>query len=535
MAGEKLYQASMAALASAPAALTDAQKAIVTGNDPTGALQDVTLGKDIPLFIGGQALIGARPIEGPFLYTEADVNLCDMIVDLGIMATPTATREIREITLNGTTSWTLADGWLGPAFAGMEVNFLFGSETQTPLASSIARFGSWALAYRSHAVMEIKRIPLAVFNNVVPWGAGYLYETENISRNAALTKLARHLRFDDTEFEFDVSGTDAFWISIKKATMMQYFQDLRATIGRNWNILTTEKLRIFENSAADGVTFNITRANTAKRSIAVKRAAPGLVPPRRGLGFVDIERDNDFNTVFADLNRFPLPTIAPQDGTIFELPIGMNSSDATFYVNRALLIDDLARKQLSCTGMDALIGAEPGDIGLFDDDNNISLLGRVTRLRRRASDHGIDLEHEQIDFSHLTQFAPRITSDGGDATAAINVVENTLAVTTVTASDINHDLLTFSISGGDDAALFAIDSATGVLTFVDPPDYETPADDNTDNVYEVTVQVSDGTLTDSQAISVTVTDVSEGGSVVMITEDEESMLTEDGEPMATEG
>ena len=48
-------------------------------------------------------------------------------------------------------------------------------------------------------------------------------------------------------------------------------------------------------------------------------------------------------------------------------------------------------------------------------------------------------------------------------TAAVNVVENTTAVTTVAATDADlpAQTVTYSISGGDDAALFAIDSVTG--------------------------------------------------------------------------
>ena len=69
--------------------------------------------------------------------------------------------------------------------------------------------------------------------------------------------------------------------------------------------------------------------------------------------------------------------------------------------------------------------------------------------------------------------------------------------------------LTYSIIGGADAAGFAIDATTGALSFVAAPDFEAPTDADGDNVYDVTVQVSDGTLTDSQAIAVTVSDVDE--------------------------
>jgi hypothetical protein len=108
--------------------------------------------------------------------------------------------------------------------------------------------------------------------------------------------------------------------------------------------------------------------------------------------------------------------------------------------------------------------------------------------------------------------APTITSDGGGATASLNVAENTLAVTTVAASDpdLPADTLTYSIGGGADAAHFSIDAASGELTFNAPPDFEAPVNADGDNVYDVTVQVSDGAGgLASQAISVAVTEVNE--------------------------
>ena len=105
--------------------------------------------------------------------------------------------------------------------------------------------------------------------------------------------------------------------------------------------------------------------------------------------------------------------------------------------------------------------------------------------------------------------APVINSDGGGPTAAVNAVENQTSVTTVTATDVDlpADTLTFTIIGGADASLFSISSGTGVLAFNTAHDFESPADADGNNVYEVTVQVSDGNGgVDTQAISVTVTD-----------------------------
>ena len=105
--------------------------------------------------------------------------------------------------------------------------------------------------------------------------------------------------------------------------------------------------------------------------------------------------------------------------------------------------------------------------------------------------------------------APVITSNGGGLTAAISVAENTTAVGTVAATDIDSSTLTYSIAGGADANLFDIHASTGVLIFKNAPNYEVPADADHDNIYDVTVQVSDGALTDTQAIAVTVTNVDE--------------------------
>ncbi len=105
--------------------------------------------------------------------------------------------------------------------------------------------------------------------------------------------------------------------------------------------------------------------------------------------------------------------------------------------------------------------------------------------------------------------APVITSNGGGATGGYTISENTTGPNTITAFDPDAGSnLTFSIIGGADAALFTINGA-GVVSLINPPDFEAPADQNGDNVYEVIVQVSDGTLTDTQTINLTVTNANE--------------------------
>ncbi|MEK6801410.1 MAG: putative Ig domain-containing protein [Nitrospirota bacterium] len=93
----------------------------------------------------------------------------------------------------------------------------------------------------------------------------------------------------------------------------------------------------------------------------------------------------------------------------------------------------------------------------------------------------------------------------------VSVQENQMQVITVTASDADVPVqpLIYSPAGGADAALFAITSG-GLLSFVTAPNFEAPSDANLDNVYEVTVQVSDGAGgIATQTVNVTVTNVTE--------------------------
>ncbi|AZD46892.1 VCBS domain-containing protein [Pseudomonas chlororaphis] len=112
--------------------------------------------------------------------------------------------------------------------------------------------------------------------------------------------------------------------------------------------------------------------------------------------------------------------------------------------------------------------------------------------------------------------SPTITSNGGGTTASINVTENTAAVTTVVATDVDlpAQTLSYSIVGGADAAKFSIVSGTGALSFIAAPNFETPTDSGTNNVYDVIVRASDGTLFDDQAIAVTVTGVNDNSPVI---------------------
>lgn len=97
-----------------------------------------------------------------------------------------------------------------------------------------------------------------------------------------------------------------------------------------------------------------------------------------------------------------------------------------------------------------------------------------------------------------TNNAPSLAGEG-----SVSISENTTVVLDVSATDPDGDTLSFTIAG-DDADLFNI-TEDGQLNFDTAPDYEEPSDSNADNVYSLTVTVSDGTNNTSLEVIAEVT------------------------------
>ncbi|MDJ0598539.1 MAG: cadherin domain-containing protein, partial [Crocosphaera sp.] len=172
--------------------------------------------------------------------------------------------------------------------------------------------------------------------------------------------------------------------------------------------------------------------------------------------------------------------------------------------------------------------------GLTFDDLEIAPLGfrsSVIRIDQPGDPNDnerlanlIGVRPDQLDegdfiFEDEPNVAPTITSDGSGDTATIEIAENTTAVTNVETDD-DFDAegagLTYSLTSGADQALFSIDSDTGVVTFNNAPDFETPGDADGDNDYAFQVTVTDsGGLSDVQDITVSVTDVAENTAPII--------------------
>jgi|GEM_PF-4177699 len=113
---------------------------------------------------------------------------------------------------------------------------------------------------------------------------------------------------------------------------------------------------------------------------------------------------------------------------------------------------------------------------------------------------------------HRVNHAPSVTS-GGSARVVENVTD---AVYMASGTDPDEgQTLSWSL-GGTDVALFNVNSSTGQVFFNSSPNFEISLDRGTDNVYDITVIVTDngtGNLSASQAVTVTVTNMNEAPAI----------------------
>ena len=141
----------------------------------------------------------------------------------------------------------------------------------------------------------------------------------------------------------------------------------------------------------------------------------------------------------------------------------------------------------------------PGD----DGGNNVYDITVTASDGSNAVDQAV-----AITVTNVNDNAPAFTSPD-----SASVAENqTLAYTAMAADADAGDVVSYSLSGGADAALFTIDANTGEVRFNEAPDFEAPGSADGDNVYNIIVTASDdtaGTTDTDQAVAITVTDAND--------------------------
>ena len=99
-------------------------------------------------------------------------------------------------------------------------------------------------------------------------------------------------------------------------------------------------------------------------------------------------------------------------------------------------------------------------------------------------------------FSKLNG-APALLNNLTAGAVQVNVTENNSSILTFAAEDEDGDTVTFNLQEEGDFQIFDLNATSGFLSFKVAPDFEFPADAGLDNVYDISVTLSDGNLTTS--------------------------------------
>lgn len=216
---------------------------------------------------------------------------------------------------------------------------------------------------------------------------------------------------------------------------------------------------------------------------------------------VTVTSANDNAPVFTSPATFNVPENTATAGTVVATDADLPAQTLAYSITGGA--DSALFSINPTTGVLAFLAAPnfevPLDVGV-DNIYNVEVtaadgLGMTT------------IQSVAVTVTPLNDNAPVFTS-----VANFTVAENSTAVGNMTAtdSDLPPQTLTYSISGGADAALFAVDPITGVLTFKVAPDFETPHDAGANNVYNVTVKADDnGGSSTTKDLLITVTNESE--------------------------
>ena len=105
-----------------------------------------------------------------------------------------------------------------------------------------------------------------------------------------------------------------------------------------------------------------------------------------------------------------------------------------------------------------------------------------------------DTQDVRVNVTNENDVAPEFTSN-----ATFSAVENQTSIGTVTATDVEGGEISFSVVSGSELEI----TSAGVLTFVASPDYETKT------TYTATITASDGINSNTQDITVNVTNVND--------------------------
>ena len=254
--------------------------------------------------------------------------------------------------------------------------------------------------------------------------------------------------------------------------------------------------------------------------------------------------DTSSGTVsFKNAPNFESPVDIDSDNNIsftIEVSDGSVSSTKKYYATVIDVKENPTDISLALNSVEEnVLGANFGLISLVDDDpvgiTDISLSGADSHYFEVGQGFSLKFKSNiSSDYENKSSYTLTITATDKDAVtlsksitlniidvnespsivnlaSSVAVLENQTSAVIVTATDQEGDTLTYSLTGSD-ASFLAI-SSSGVITFNAAPNYESKTS------YAVSVNVSDGTNTTTQALTINVTDVNEAPTDISLTKD----------------
>ena len=148
---------------------------------------------------------------------------------------------------------------------------------------------------------------------------------------------------------------------------------------------------------------------------------------------------------------------------------------------------------LNFDGLNASLTSSGKDYELPEDSdgNNVYLVNV-----NFSDDLNTSTQEVEIVVNNVNDNSPTITSN-----PTFTADENQASIGTIVASDVDNDSLSYSISGGDSSAVSV--SSTGQMYFNGLPNYEQL------NIYNFTVNVTDGLYTTSQNVIININDIND--------------------------
>ena len=299
-------------------------------------------------------------------------------------------------------------------------------------------------------------------------------DSANVAENETLAYTAVATDADGDDLTYSLSGTDAVRFTINPVTGAVSFMEAPD----------------FENpddAGGDNV-YNITvtasdDTNESNHDVAIT-----------------VTNENDNDPIFISGNSVGVLENQPVDSVVYTAIASDADGDTLTY---SLSGTDASLFTIDPTTGDIRFITVP-DVEAPGDANR----DNVYEITVTASDDTNDIAQAvAITVTNVNEDAPSFTSPD-----SASVAENQTVAYTAAATDADGDPLMYSLSGTD-AALFTIDPATGVVSFITPPDFEDPGDAGSNNIYNITVTASDGDNSTNHNVAITVTGVNDNAPV----------------------